>query len=91
MIRTPSMLVRTFAALALASSAAAADLPSSSSVEASAGAYAAAAACPVWQPRYGISYVPTNAPCDPTYVGSSMGLSRPSYYGALPGPGYDAP
>ncbi len=91
MIRTPSMLVRTFAALALASSAAAADLPSSSSLEGSAGAYAAAAACPVWQPRYGISYVPTNAPCDPTYVGSSMGLSRPSYYGALPGPGYDAP
>ena len=52
---------------------------------------AAAAACPLWQPRYGISYVPTNAPCDPTYVGSTMGLSRPSYYGALPGPGYDAP
>lgn len=49
-------------------------------------------ACPYgpYRPRYGL-VVPTNAPCDPTYVGSSMGLSRPSYYGALPGPGYNAP
>jgi hypothetical protein len=91
MIRSPSSLVWTIAALALASPAGAADLPASSSLEGSVGGYAAAPACPVWQPRYGISYVPTNAPCDPTYVGSSMGLSRPSYYGALPGPGYDAP
>jgi hypothetical protein len=90
MNRSPSSLLWTLAMLALASPAGAADLPASS-LEGSAGAYAAAPACPVWQPRYGISYVPTNAPCDPTYVGSSMGLSRPSYYGALPGPGYDAP
>jgi hypothetical protein len=91
MIRSLSSLAWTIAALALASPAGAADLPASLSLEESAGGYAAAPACPVWQPRYGISYVPTNAHCDPTYVGSSMGLSRPSYYGALPGPGYDAP
>jgi hypothetical protein len=47
--------------------------------------------CPLWQPPYGIRIVPTNDRCDPTYVGSSMGLSRPSYYGNLPPPGYDAP
>jgi hypothetical protein len=47
--------------------------------------------CPLWQPPYGIRLVPTNDACDPTYVGSSMGLSRPSYYGTLPPPGYDAP
>ena len=70
--------------LALALPASAADLPASPPIDAGASAYSAAAACPLWQPRYGISYVPTNAPCDPTYVGSTMGLSRPSYYGALP-------
>ena len=43
------------------------------------------------QPRNGIRIVPTNDWCDPTYVGSSMGLSRPSYYGTLPRPGFDAP
>jgi hypothetical protein len=55
-------------------------------------AYGWLEACPygLYRPRYGL-VVPTNAPCDPTYVGSSMGLSRPSYYGALPGPGYNAP
>ena len=50
-----------------------------------------AQACPLWQPPYGIRIVPTSDACDPTYVGSSMGLSRPSYYGTLPPPGYDAP
>ena len=71
-----------------------ADLPSSSQpppYAASAGAAAHAQACPLWQPPYGIRIVPTNDACDPTYVGSSMGLSRPSYYGTLPPPGYDAP
>jgi hypothetical protein len=52
---------------------------------------AAAETCPLWQPPYGIRIVPTNDWCDPTYVGSSMGLSRPSYYGTRPGPGFDAP
>jgi hypothetical protein len=50
-----------------------------------------AVTCPLWQPPYGVRIVPTNDRCDPTYVGSSMGLSRPSYYGTLPPPGYDAP
>jgi hypothetical protein len=55
-------------------------------------AFAFAEICPdgFYRPPYGL-FVPTNDVCDPTYVGSSMGLSRPSYYGALPGPGYDAP
>jgi len=35
--------------------------------------------------------VPTNAPCDPTYVGSSFGLNQPSVYGTLPAPGEGAP
>ena len=43
-----------------------------------------------WRPPYGL-IVPTNAPCDPTYVGSSFGLNQPSAYGTLPGPGEDAP
>jgi hypothetical protein len=47
--------------------------------------------CPLYQPLYSIPIVATNDVCDPTYVGSSMGLSRPSYYGTLPPPGYDAP
>lgn len=84
-------LVCGLAALAVPPAAWAADLPDGRyALEAPAGS-AVAAACPLWQPRYGISYVPTDDRCDPTYVGSSMGLSRPSYYGALPGPGYDAP
>jgi len=35
--------------------------------------------------------VPTNAPYDPSYVGSEYGLGKPSYYGFRPGPGYDDP
>lgn len=35
--------------------------------------------------------VPTNAPDDPSYVGSAYGLSRPSYYGLTPPPGIDDP
>lgn len=35
--------------------------------------------------------VPTNAPDDPSYVGSSYGLSKPSYYGLTPPPGVDDP
>ncbi|MDR7035503.1 hypothetical protein J2X36_000238 [Methylobacterium sp. BE186] len=35
--------------------------------------------------------VPTNAPGDPSYVGSAYGLSRPSYYGLTPPPGIDDP
>lgn len=35
--------------------------------------------------------VPTNAPDDPSYVGSALGLSKPSYYGLPPGPGRDDP
>ena len=35
--------------------------------------------------------VPTNAPDDPSYVGSTYGLSRPSYYGLTPPPGIDDP
>ncbi|HEV7438593.1 MAG TPA: hypothetical protein VGN94_03060, partial [Methylobacterium sp.] len=31
--------------------------------------------------------VPTNAPDDPSYVGSAYGLSKPSYYGLTPPPG----
>lgn len=35
--------------------------------------------------------VPTNAPDDPSYVGSNYGLSHPSYYGFTPPPGIDDP
>jgi hypothetical protein len=35
--------------------------------------------------------VPTNAPDDPSYVGSAYGLSKPSYYGLTPPPGVDDP
>ena len=35
--------------------------------------------------------VPTNAPDDPSYVGSTYGLSHPSYYGFTPPPGVDDP
>ncbi|MGV7031707.1 hypothetical protein [Methylobacterium symbioticum] len=35
--------------------------------------------------------IPTNAPDDPSYVGSAYGLSRPSYYGLTPPPGIDDP
>ncbi|TFZ61314.1 hypothetical protein E4V01_01550 [Methylorubrum sp. Q1] len=38
-----------------------------------------------------IAPVPTNAPYDPSYVGSEYGLGKPSYYGFRPGPGYDDP
>jgi hypothetical protein len=78
--------------LAAATSAQAADLPAGARPLARhAGAARVAEVCPLWQPPYGIRLVPTNDWCDPTYVGSSMGLSRPSYYGTLPGPGFDAP
>jgi hypothetical protein len=84
-----------FALLASAlslSSARAADLPEGAGRAVfPARAVVHASACPLWQPPYGIRIVPTNDVCDPTYVGSSMGLSRPSYYGNLPPPGYNAP
>ena len=35
--------------------------------------------------------VPTDAPDDPSYVGSEYGLGKPSYYGFRPGLGYDDP
>jgi hypothetical protein len=35
--------------------------------------------------------VPTNAPDDPSYVGSGYGLSHPSYYGFTPPLGVDDP
>ncbi|MGY2048204.1 hypothetical protein [Methylobacterium sp. JK268] len=35
--------------------------------------------------------VPTNSPLDPSYVGSSFGLGKPSYYGLTPPPGIDDP
>ena len=35
--------------------------------------------------------VPTNAPDDPSYVGSSYGLGKPSYYGFTPPLGIDDP
>jgi hypothetical protein len=78
--------------LAITPSALAADLPGGGAGRAARGGVAwREAACPLWQPPYGIRIVPTNDFCDPTYVGSSMGLSRPSYYGNLPPPGYNAP
>lgn len=44
--------------------------------------------CP--PPTY-VTRAPTNAPDDPTYVGSSFGLGKPSYYGTVPPPGVDDP
>ena len=38
-----------------------------------------------------VAPVPTNAPSDPSYVGSEYGLGKPSYYGFRPGLGYDDP
>ncbi len=35
--------------------------------------------------------VPTNAPDDPSYVGSPYGLGKPSYYGFTPPTGIDDP
>jgi len=35
--------------------------------------------------------VPTNAPYDPSYVGSEYGLGKPSYYGFTPPLGVDDP
>ncbi|GEO98627.1 hypothetical protein [Methylobacterium haplocladii] len=35
--------------------------------------------------------VPTDAPDDPSYVGSEYGLGKPSYYGFRPGLGRDDP
>lgn len=35
--------------------------------------------------------VPTDAPDDPSYVGSTYGLGKPSYYGFVPGLGTDDP
>ena len=35
--------------------------------------------------------VPTDAPDDPSYVGSAYGLGRPSYYGFVPPRGVDDP
>ena len=35
--------------------------------------------------------VPTNAPDDPSYVGSAYGLGKPSYYGFTPPLGVDDP
>lgn len=35
--------------------------------------------------------VPTDAPDDPSYVGSAYGLGKPSYYGFRPGLGHDDP
>jgi hypothetical protein len=80
--------------LVAATSAEAADLPAAARPSArrdSGGGARIVETCPLWQPPYGIRVVPTNDWCDPTYVGSSMGLSRPSYYGTLPRPGFDAP
>ena len=44
--------------------------------------------CP--PPGY-VTRAPTNAPDDPTYVGSVFGLGRPSYHGTTPPPGVDDP
>jgi hypothetical protein len=86
------MLAIVLGILAMPSYALSADLPGGGAGRGAQGGVAwRAAACPLWQPPYGIRIVPTNDFCDPTYVGSSMGLSRPSYYGTLPPPGYNAP
>jgi hypothetical protein len=47
--------------------------------------------CPIPRRPYVDPSVPTNSPCDPTYVGSSYGLNYPSYDGSWPRPGYDSP
>ncbi|WP_298959954.1 hypothetical protein [uncultured Methylobacterium sp.] len=39
----------------------------------------------------GYGTIPTNAPEDPSYVGSAYGLSKPSYYGFTPPLGVDDP
>lgn len=44
------------------------------------------AGCAPWR-----APVPTNAPDDPSYVGSEYGLGKPSYYGFRPGLGRDDP
>lgn len=38
-----------------------------------------------------VAPVPTDAPDDPSYVGSAYGLGKPSYYGIRPGLGFDDP
>ncbi|GAB6845999.1 hypothetical protein HNR00_001804 [Methylorubrum rhodinum] len=38
-----------------------------------------------------VAPVPTDAPDDPSYVGSAYGLGKPSYYGFRPGLGFDDP
>ncbi len=43
-------------------------------------------ACAPWR-----APVPTDAPDDPSYVGSEYGLGKPSYYGFRPGLGRDDP
>jgi len=58
--------------------------------EAAGGRYALECPEGLWRPPYGL-LVPTNAPCDPTYVGSSFGLNQPSAFGTLPPPGEGAP
>jgi hypothetical protein len=64
--------------------------PRSDGVEPSARYGAPAAPIPVGcVPRR--AAVPTNAPDDPSYVGSEYGLSRPSRYGFTPPPGIDDP
>ena len=35
--------------------------------------------------------IPTDAPDDPSYVGSTYGLGKPSYYGFVPALGIDDP
>ncbi|WP_378991388.1 hypothetical protein [Methylobacterium gregans] len=35
--------------------------------------------------------MPTDAPNDPSYVGSAYGLGKPSYYGFTPPLGWDDP
>jgi hypothetical protein len=97
-MRAPILIRLAFVLLA-AGAAEAADMPAGAPAAAPPGygrgldtwRHRQAAVCPPWQPLYGIRLAPTNDRCDPTYVGSSMGLSRPSYYGNLPPPGYDAP
>ncbi|MCJ2012827.1 hypothetical protein [Methylobacterium sp. J-076] len=59
----------------------------------------ASGAAPLVQPRVRVRLAcvprrvptPTNAPDDPSYVGSPYGLGRPSYYGFTPPPGIDDP
>lgn len=49
------------------------------------------AGCVAPRPNPGVPATITNAPWDPTYVGSAYGLGRPSRDGLVPGPGYDDP